>query len=260
MSDNTTPPVATSSSGEIPVEILTAANAHLSHGKTFGGSPGAETPPISTVAHAFDSRLCVHCGKRRSAHDNWMSDQCPQGDGVFTTAPPPSVSQEGVADSLANLPHAVKAIRFDNVWAHSVISSAIISLHQQLADAELTARYQSDVARQADDAREKAEQERDAVIVTAADTIFTTTQTWIEKLAAAQAENAGLRAGSICTGAWAIIAPMGGVLVRNGPDGGELMIYGSEVEAKAKLPKGCTLKRVDVAETRATPTPPQERP
>jgi hypothetical protein len=159
MSDNTTPPVATSSSGEIPVEILTAANAHLSHGKTFGGSPGAETPPISTVAHAFDSRLCVHCGKRRSAHDNWMSDQCPQGDGVFTTAPPPSVSQEGVADSLANLPHAVKAIRFDNVWAHSVISSAIISLHQQLADAELTARYQSDVARQADEAREKAETE-----------------------------------------------------------------------------------------------------
>jgi hypothetical protein len=33
----------------------------------------------------------------------------------------------------------------------------------------------------------------DAVIVTAADTIFTTTQTWIEKLAAAQAENAALR-------------------------------------------------------------------
>jgi hypothetical protein len=116
MSDNTTPPVATSSSGEIPVEILTAANAHLSHGKTFGGSPGAETPPTP-------------------------------------------VSREGGTDPFANLPHAVKAIRFDNVWAHGVISSAIISLQQQLADAELTARYQSDVARQADEAREKAEAE-----------------------------------------------------------------------------------------------------
>jgi hypothetical protein len=98
---------------------------------------------------------------------------------------------------FANLPHAVKAIRFDNVWAHGVISSAIISLQQQLADALLTARYQSDVSRQADEAREKAEQERDAVIATAADTIFTTTQTWVEKLAALQAENAGLRAGGV---------------------------------------------------------------
>jgi hypothetical protein len=222
-----------------------------------GGSPGAETPPISTVAHAFDSRLCVHCGKRRSAHDNYMSDQCPQGDGVFTTAPPPSVSHptaEGAAKDLAD----VRPDDSDEIF--KALADLATTLRQQLDDAILTARYQSDVARQADEAREKAEQERDAVIVTAADTIFTTTQTWIEKLAAAQAENAGLRAGSICTGAWAIIAPMGGVLVRNGPDGGELMIYGSEVEAKAKLPKGCTLKRVDVAETRATPTPPQERP
>jgi hypothetical protein len=73
--------------------------------------------------------------------------------------PPTPVSREGGTDPFANLPHAVKAIRFDNVWAHGVISSAIISLQQQLADAELTARYQSDVSRQADEAREKAEAE-----------------------------------------------------------------------------------------------------
>jgi malonyl CoA-acyl carrier protein transacylase len=73
-------------------------------------------------------------------------------------------------------------------------SSTLSALQQQLADALLTARYQSDVARQADDAREKAEQERDTAIATAADTIFTTTQAWVEQLGALQAENAGLRA------------------------------------------------------------------
>jgi hypothetical protein len=73
-------------------------------------------------------------------------------------------------------------------------SSTLARLRQQLADALLTARYQSDVARQADDAREKAEQERDTAIATAADTIFTTTQAWVEQLGALQAENAGLRA------------------------------------------------------------------
>jgi hypothetical protein len=208
MSDNTTPPVATSSSGEIPVEILTAANAHLSHGKTFGGSPGAETPPTP-------------------------------------------VSREGGTDPFANLPHAVKAIRFDNVWAHGVISSAIISLQQQLADAELTARYQSDVARQADDAREKAEQERDAVIVTAADTIFTTTQTWIEKLAAAQAENAGLRADAARLSRLEELGDFWVVEPRLSEDAWEIRVGNETIGYGADLRD---------AIDGATPTPPQERP
>jgi hypothetical protein len=195
MSDNTTPPVATSSSGEIPVEILTAANAHLSHGKTFGGSPGAETPPPLRDG-----------GIVRDAHGYVVSSFIP------AIAPPPSVSQEGgmPLDTDALREELAATAGWINAQAHSVgvhldrirrasdglasQSSTLARLRQQLADALLTARYQSDVARQADDAREKAEQERDTAIATAADTIFTTTQAWVEQLGALQAENAGLRA------------------------------------------------------------------
>jgi hypothetical protein len=123
-------------------------------------------------------------------------------------------------------------------------STTIATLQQHLADAVVTARYQSDVTRQADDAREKAEQERDAVIVTAADTIFTTTQTWIEKLAAAQAENAGLREERDLWREW--------WECRHG-------------EAKPEWdrvasPRQLAIFANELAARRATPTPPQERP
>jgi hypothetical protein len=244
------------------------------------------------------------CGIPRICEPSALSDGCTEDCEVNEAGEcrhacdviaPPSVSQEGgMQDPEAPEPncsecrgrgkingHEWLAGGYEQLVCPSCMTHAAIqrrrikSLQQQLADAILTARYQSDVARQADDAREKAVEARASIAVVlfrrhqrlsaavGMDPGYSADGTIakaIERLASLQAENAGLRAGSICTGAWAIIAPMGGVLVRNGPDGGELMIYGSEVEAKAKLPKGCTLKRVDVAETRATPTPPQERP
>jgi hypothetical protein len=221
MSDNTTPPVATSSSGEIPVEILTAANAHLSHGKTFGGSPGAETPPADPFRAARQMERHMATAKpsgspldgARLIATIVYDDEA----GVMIerpAAPPPSVSQEGgMQDPEAPEPncsecrgrgkingHEWLAGGYEQLVCPSCMTHAAIqrrrikSLQQQLADALLTARYQSDVSRQADDAREKAEHERDAVIATAADTIFTTTQAWVEQLGALQAENAGLRA------------------------------------------------------------------
>jgi hypothetical protein len=54
---------------------------------------------------------------------------------------------------------AVAKIRAQLTDLFASQSTTIAELHQQLADAELTARYQSDVARQADEAREKAEAE-----------------------------------------------------------------------------------------------------
>jgi hypothetical protein len=130
-----------------------------------GGSPGAETlPPTRIIERARQEFRALSNGD-----DTWRmhADVRPDdSDEIF----------KALADLAASQ------------------SSTLASLRQQLADAELTARYQSDVARQADEAREKAEHERDAVIATAADTIFTTTQTWVEKMSSLQAENADLKA------------------------------------------------------------------
>jgi hypothetical protein len=53
----------------------------------------------------------------------------------------------------------IAAAEFEHLDRTASQSSTLASLRQQLADALLTARYQSDVARQADEAREKAEAE-----------------------------------------------------------------------------------------------------
>jgi hypothetical protein len=56
------------------------------------------------------------------------------------------------------------------------------------------------------------------------------------------------RHAPIARGAYAVVVPTGGVLVLRGRS--ELMVYGTEHEAKAKLPKGCTLVRVDIVPAR----------
>jgi hypothetical protein len=92
-----------------------------------GGSPGAETPPLDDYAKQdFNERLASI--KRCIPH---MADV----GGIW----PRDV--EWLIGQLASQ------------------SATISTLQQQLADAVLTARYQSDVARQADEAREKAEQQ-----------------------------------------------------------------------------------------------------
>jgi hypothetical protein len=183
-----------------------------------GGSPGAETPPLDDYAKQdFNERLASI--KRCIPH---MADV----GGIW----PRDV--EWLIGQLASQ------------------SATISTLQQQLADAVLTARYQSDVARQADEAREKAEQERDAVIVTAADTIFTTTQTWIEKLAAAQAENAGLRADAARLSRLEELGDFWVVEPRLSEDAWEIRVGNETIGYGADLRD---------AIDGATPTPPQER-
>jgi hypothetical protein len=162
-----------------PPEILTAANAHRSHGKTFG----AGTPPLCEGLVELD-RLIAKQSQSVSARRQ-----------LAETESLPALK----ASKARNGHPAVRAMPANPRHGKQHRSILAIEEEELLALQSARADYasQSDVARQADDAREKAEQERDAVIVTAADTIFTTTQTWIEKLAAAQAENAGLRAGGV---------------------------------------------------------------
>jgi hypothetical protein len=104
---------------------------------------------------------------------------------------------------------AKEAARLDGYASHL---ASLASLRQQLADAILTARYQSDVARQADDAREKAVEARANIAVVlfrrhqrlsaavGMDPGYSADGTIakaIERLASLQAENAGLRAGGV---------------------------------------------------------------
>jgi hypothetical protein len=293
------------------------------------GSPGAETPPPAKGAETW-STPCTLCGMPRLAHSVVMeacprgggrytlratqsdiSRNICVGCGVSCAfcicAPPPSVSQGAPADEIkidgrrfvrntmfSKYPNRNWLRVGDDGNYHFAVAEAwlnrIAELQQQLADAIRTARYQSDVARQADDAREKAEHERDAVIATAADTIFTTTQTWVEKLAFLQAENAGLRAKlehftarkfPIMGGPtipWASIAPYDGQAQRNhsqtlerlaergGLDVHEALHVMRCVDRHLRSPESIAITAMPKADAiraliaLATPTPPQERP
>jgi hypothetical protein len=185
-------------------------------GEVCPNRPGVETPPPDDI-QPIRTVHCDNCGREV----RWLNERpsvcaiCGWSLAMCSpAAPPPSVSQEGgtrntrdARELLAPLLEQVKihaqrlemhAGRNVNMGAATEARAGMIAAGEKIieayADALLTARYQSDVSRQADDAREKAEQERDRVIATAADTIFTTTQTWVEKLASIQAEKAGLQA------------------------------------------------------------------
>jgi hypothetical protein len=169
-----------------------------------GGSPGAGTPPLCEGLVELDRLIAKQSRSVSARRQLAETESLPALKASKARHGHPAVRAMPANPRHGKQHRSILAIEEEELLAlqsaradYASQSATIVALRQHLADAVVTARYQSDVTRQADDAREKAEQERDAVIVTAADTIFTTTQTWIEKLAAAQAENAELRAENV---------------------------------------------------------------
>jgi hypothetical protein len=198
-----------------------------------GGSPGAETPPLDDYAKQdFNERLASI--KRCIPH---MADV----GGIW----PRDV--EWLIGQLASQ------------------SATIATLQQHLADAVVTARYQSDVARQADDAREKAVEARANIAVVlfrrhqrlsaavGMDPGYSadgTIDKAIERLASLQAENARLRADAARLSRLEELGDFWVVEPRLSEDAWEIRVGNETIGYGADLRD---------AIDGATPTPPQER-
>jgi Lar family restriction alleviation protein len=253
----------------------TTEESFVNENEGIGGENGGEMTPYYRV-------VCGECGAitegarlERDAIAAWNR----------RAAPPSSVSQEGGKVDAGNDPlifaerslwhianghHGAVSTHARDAARHlrSLIasqSSALASLQQQLADAELTARYQSDVARQAVAAMEKAEQKL-AKRHNDFDELY---HVWEiehcellesrERESALQAENAGLRAvlAEIAAGSkdpddWQPYDNFGEPEDTDLSNSGDCIDFGSRRTRWhiAKIARSAL----------ATPTPPQERP
>jgi hypothetical protein len=165
-----------------------------------------------------------------------MSDQCPQGDGVFTTAPPPSVSQEGGMPNTRD--------------ARELLAPLLEQVKVQAAEKH---HYSCCVPRMGDAT------DANAKMAAAGEKIIEAYASQSSTLASLQAENAGLRAKvEMSDDMRAVLAAAAAAFdqVLADADAGH---YDASPTLLSQIGTARIRSR-HLVQRLATPTPPQERP